>query len=316
MPGAMEYRRLGNTGLEVSALSIGGWLTHGGSIDEATSHEVLARAEDGGMNYVDLADVYANGRAEEVFGRFLKDRERHRFVIASKVFWPMSDDPNDRGLSRKHIVESVERSLKRLGTDYLDLYFCHREDPDTPLTETMRAMEDLVRQGKVLYWGTSCFSPSTLLEAQGKARLRGWTPPVVEQPPYSLLDRHIEKRVVPLCRTAGMGVVVFSPLAGGALTGKYDDGTAPDGSRGAQTKWLDEVLTPENLPKLRRFSALARERDVAPAQLALAWAMAQPGISSVITGATSVAQVEQNLGALDVDIDDGLARELDELFPR
>ena len=316
MPFDMEYRRVGNTGLKVSALSIGGWLTYGGSLSDRESQEVLARAVGQGINYVDLADAYAKGKAEEAFGRFLSGRMRHRFVIASKLFWPMSDGPNDRGLSRKHIMESVERSLRRLGTDYLDLYFCHREDPDTPLEETMRAMEDLVRQGKVLYWGTSCHSPATLLKMQGIARLKGWTPPVVEQPRYNLLDRSIEKRIVPLCRTAGMGLVVWSPLAGGALTGKYDDGSRPAGSRGAETSWLDEVLTPENLPKLQRFSALARERGCKPSQLALAWLLDRPGVSSVITGATSEAQVDENVGALEITLDDELRQELDSLFPR
>ena len=311
----MEYRRVGSSGLKVSAISLGGWLTFGGSVEEAEARRVLDAAIDAGINFIDLADVYAKGRAEETVGRFLEGRRRQGLVLSSKAFWPMSEDVNDRGLSRKHLFESIEGSLRRLGTDYLDLYFCHREDPDTPLDETLRAMEDLVRQGKVLYWGTSCWSPATLIKAQGVARLRGWTPPLVEQPRYNLLDRHIEKRIVPVTRSAGMGLVVWSPLAGGALTGKYDDGIPP-GSRGAETSWLDDALTEENLPKLRRFSALAAERGCAPAQLALAWALTRPGITSVITGASRAEQVEENVRALEIEVDETLAAELDALFPR
>lgn len=311
----MEYRRVGSSGLRVSAISLGGWLTFGGSVEEGEARRVLDAAIEGGINFVDLADVYAKGRAEETVGRFLEGRRRQELVLSSKAFWPMSEDVNDRGLSRKHLFESVEGSLRRLNTDYLDLYFCHREDPETPLDETLRAMEDLVRQGKVLYWGTSCWSPATLIKAQGIARLRGWTPPLVEQPRYNLLDRHIEKRIVPVTRSAGMGLVVWSPLAGGALTGKYDDGV-PAGSRGAETSWLDDALTDENLPKLRRLSALASERGCAPAQLALAWALARPGITSVITGASRAEQVHENLRALEIEVDDELDSELDALFPR
>ncbi|HJK99888.1 MAG TPA: aldo/keto reductase family protein [Polyangiaceae bacterium LLY-WYZ-15_(1-7)] len=314
----MEHRRVGRSGLKVSAISLGGWLTFGGSLEDADAFRILDLAAERGVDYVDLADAYAKGRAEETVGRWLRERSplaRQRFVLASKAYWPMSEGANDRGLSRKHLFESVEGSLRRLGTDYLDLFFCHREDPEVPLEETLRALEDLVRQGKVLHWGTSCWAPATLLKAQGLARLRGWTPPIVEQPKYNLLERHVEKRIVPLARSTGMGLVVWSPLEGGLLTGKYDDGVPP-GSRGDRTEWLDEMLTEENRAKLRAFSALAAEVGCRPAQLALAWALHQPGITSVITGASAPAQLEENLGALEVPWSDALAERLDALFPR
>lgn len=304
---------MGSSGLRVSAISIGGWLTFGGSIEEKDAHAILDRAFERGVDYIDLADAYARGAAEESVGRWMRDRPRHRLVISSKCFWPMSEGANDRGLSRKHIIESVNASLKRLGTDYLDLFFCHREDPESPLDETARALEDLVRAGKVLYWGTSCWSPGTLVKVHGLTRLRGWTPPIAEQPRYNLIDRSIEGRVVPVTKRLGMGLVVWSPLAGGALTGKYDDGV-PEGSRGASSRWLDEVLTEENRPKLRQFSAIAREAGCSPAQLALRWALEQSNIASVITGATRVEQLDDNLGAFDVAWNDELAKRVGSIF--
>lgn len=311
----MEHRRLGSSGLKVSAISIGGWLTFGGSVDEKAAHAILDRAFERGVDYIDLADAYARGGAEASVGRWLRDKPRHRVVLSSKCFWPMSEGANDRGLSRKHVVESVHASLKRLGTDYLDLFFCHREDPDVPLDETARALEDLVRAGKILHWGTSCWSPATLVKVHGLTRLRGWTPPIVEQPCYNAIDRSIEKRVMPVTKRLGMGLVVWSPLAGGALTGKYDDGV-PEGSRGASTRWLDEVLTDENRPRLRSFSALAREVGCSPAQLALRWALEQSNVASVITGATRIEQLDDNLGALDIAWTDELDARVGAIFPR
>lgn len=313
----MEYRRLGNTGLKISAISIGGWLTFGKSIDESATERILATAIDQGINFIDLADVYGDdGAAEKVAGAAIKNLRRSALVVSSKVFWPMGPGPNDRGLSRKHIMESCEDSLRRLGTDYLDLYFCHREDPETPLEETVRAMDDLVHQGKILYWGTSCWSAGSLIKTHALAGLRNLYAPIVEQPRYNLLSRDIERRVMPVAKRLGMGLVVFSPLAGGALTGKYDEGI-PEGSRAAtMPKWLESALSEENRPKLRRFSAIARELGCAPSQLALAWCLRRPEVSSVITGATHPEQVLENVKAIEVTIPDEVLRELDELFPR
>jgi len=248
----------------------------------------------------------------EVLGQF----PRHTLVISSKCYWPMSDAPNDRGLSRKHIVESVERSLQRLGTDYLDIQFCHRFDADTPLDETVRAMEDLVRQGKILYWGTSEWSGDHIREACDIAERWHAYAPAVEQPQYSLLARQrVETDVVPAARERGLGIVIWSPLASGLLTGKYDDGIPP-GSRLERIQFLrDRLDRDEHLDRVRRMRAVADDLGCTRSQLALAWAAEQPGISSVILGATSVAQLRENLGALDVAIDDEVRRRLDEIFP-
>ncbi len=307
----MEYRRLGSSGLKVSALSIGGWINFNESND--ATKNVLAAALERGINFIDLADVYAKGAAERAVGQFLSGRDRSQLILSSKCFWPMSEAITDRGLSRKHIMESVHRSLKNLGTDYLDLYFCHREDPETPLDETVRAMDDLVHQGKILYWGTSCWSPKSLLKTEALTQLRNLYGPVVEQPPYSLLDRHIEKRIMPTARRLGMGLVVWSPLAGGLLTGKYNDGV-PTGSRGATTHWLKDQLNETTLAKVRRFCALAQEQGVEPGALALAWILTHSEISSVILGATQPEQVQRNLKALEVKPSSAVVKQIEKIF--
>lgn len=310
----MNYRKMGRTGLKISSVSIGGWLTFGGSVDAEGSARILRRAVDGGVNFIDLADVYSAGAAEEVAGAAIRGVDRASLVLSSKVFGRMGDGPNQRGLSRKHIIESCEASLRRIGTDYLDLYFCHRSDPETPLEETVRAMDDLVHQGKVHYWGTSVWAADLLDGAHDLCDRRGFYPPLVEQPQYSLLERGIEASVLPAARRLGMGLVVWSPLAGGLLTGKYDDG-APAGSRGAETKWLDDKLDGDVRQRLKAFSALAREAGVTPAQLALAWILRNDAITSVITGATSTAQVESNLEAAEVHLSDELVQRVEALFP-
>ena len=310
----MNYVQVGRSGLRVSSVSIGGWLTFGGSLEEETTAAILRAALDAGINFIDLADVYSKGRAEEAAGRALQGLPRHELVISSKVFGTMSDDTNDRGLSRKHIFESCDRSLRRLQTDYLDIYFCHREDPNTPLQETVMAMDDLVRSGKVHYWGTSCWSASTLQRAHDLANAHGWHAPRVEQPQYNLLVRDIEHEVQPKALALGMGLVVWSPLAGGALTGKYNDGM-PAGSRGATTDWLKSHLAEDKLPRLREFASIAADLGCEPGQLALAWLLTRPAVTSVITGATDPAQVQSNVAAIDVQITPEVATRLAELFP-
>ncbi len=313
----MPYRRLGQAGMKVSALSLGGWTTFGSSVSEQEQVTAIMKAAfEAGVTFFDIADVYARGEAERVMGSVLKQFPRNELVISSKVFWPMSDDVNDRGLSRKHIKESVERSLQRIGTDYLDLYFCHRFDDDTPVDETARAMDDLVHQGKILYWGTSEWSGAQIDVAHGIASARGLYAPAVEQPQYSLLARaKVDHEVAPVADKHGMGLVVWSPLASGVLTGKYDAGIPP-GSRLDRIEWLrGTFLSEDTRSRVKRFSLLADEAGVSRARLALAWALSRPGISSVITGATTLAQLKENLGALTVKITDDLARKLDELFP-
>ena len=313
----MVYRRMGASGLRLSAFALGGWTTYGGSVtDEALVRDILLAAYERGVRFFDIADAYARGGAEQLMGRVLSDLPRHELVISTKAYWPMSDDPNDRGLSRKHLVESVERSLRRIGTDYLDLFFCHRYDTESPTEETVCALEDLVRQGKILYWGTSEWTGGQIGEACAIADRRLAYRPAVEQPQYSLLARRkVETDVRPAAAQHGLGLVVWSPLASGLLTGKYDDGI-PAGTRLARIGWLRERLaTDDLLGRVRRMKAVADDLGCSRTQLALAWTAAQPGVSSVILGATSVAQLEENLGALDVVITDEIAARLDALFP-
>lgn len=311
----MEYRRLGNSGVKVSAISLGGWITFGGGSDERNAREVVRRAVDAGVNYIDLADVYSDGEAELVFGRMLPAYRRDDLIISSKAYFAMSDDPNDRGLSRKHLMQSVEGSLRRLGTDYLDFYFCHREDEETPIEETARAMDDLVHQGKVLYWGTSVWSSESLEAVHQLADRRNLYPPQVEQPEYSLLERSIEKDVLPTARQLGMGLVVWSPLRGGVLTGKYGQGI-PEGSR-AQRKpqWLEGKLGEETLERVRQFGDLAESLELRPEQLALAWVLHHPEVSSVIIGASTPEQLEHNLAAVDVELSTETVSRVEALFP-
>jgi voltage-dependent potassium channel beta subunit len=313
---AMPYRRLGEAGIKVSALSLGGWTTFGSSVtDPATAAAILRAAYEAGVTFFDIADVYARGEAERVMGSVLRQFPRHELVISSKVFWPMSDDVNDRGLSRKHILESVDKSLKRIGTDYLDLYFCHRFDADTPLEETARAMDDLIRQGKVLYWGTSEWTGAPLRAAHAIAERRNLSGPAVEQPQYNLLVRDkVEGDVRPAANELGMGLVVWSPLASGVLTGKYDDGIPP-GTRLDRIEWLrGSGLTDERRARVKRFGQLAADAGISRARLALAWTLAQPGVSSVITGATAPEQLTENLAALSVTLSDELRAGLDAIF--
>ena len=315
--GTMSYRRMGESGLKLSTLGLGGWTTFGGTVTEEDAvRRIIRAAFDAGVNLFDIADIYAKGESERAMGAVLSELPRHELVITSKLYWPMSDDVNDRGLSRKHVMESVEKSLKRVGTDYLDVYFCHRYDTETPVDETLRAMDDLVRQGKVLYWGTSEWTGGQIRDVTELADRRNCHAPRVEQPQYSLLARpKVETDVRPAAEAAGMGLMAWSPLASGLLTGKYDDGL-PEDSRLARMDWLGERLrTPELLDKVRAYKAVADEAGCTRAQLALAWVAAQPGVSSVLMGATRLEQLEDNLGALDVDITDELSARLDELFP-
>ena len=313
----MQYRPLGRCGTKVSAFGLGGWTTYGGSMkDESAVRTILHAAFERGVNFFDSADVYARGEAERVMGKALAELPRHRLVIATKVFWPMSDDVNDRGLSRKHVMESIERSLTRLGTDYVDIYFCHRADPETPMEETVRAMDDLVRQGKVLYWGTSEWTGSQIHDACRFADERGLYRPQVEQPQLSLLARKkFEADVRPQVDDHGLGFVVWSPLASGLLTGKYDGGV-PKGTRLDQIDWLrNQLLVPDKIERVKRMKTVADRLGCTRTQLALAWCAAQTGVSSVILGATSVKQLDENLGALGVTVDEAASSALDAIFP-
>lgn len=308
----MKYRNLGRSSIKVSAISLGAWLTFGGTEDIEVTRACIQTAVEHGVNFFDLADSYAGGEAERVVGQALRDLgvPRQHLVLSSKVFWPMSDDVNDRGLSRKHILESVEGSLRRLGVEYLDLYFCHRFDAATPLDEVVRAMDDLVHQGKILYWGTSVWTAAQLEAAVGTATRFNAYLPQVEQPRYNMLDRHIEPEILPTAARHGLGVVVFSPLAQGLLTGKYNAGI-PEGSRAASSRWLERDLTEANLEKIRRLSALAEQLGFTVAQLALAWILRRPEISSAITGATKPQHVASNVVAADIQLSEDVLAEIE-----
>jgi voltage-dependent potassium channel beta subunit len=299
----MNYRRLGSSGLRVSELSLGAWVTYGGQVDQDVTARCVQAAFERGVNYFDNADIYANGNAEVVVGKAVKTLPRSDLVLSTKVYFPTGKSPNARGLSRKHIFESIHGSLKRLGTDYVDLYFCHRFDPETPVEETVRVMSDLVRQGKVLYWGTSEWTAAQIESAHAIAHEIGAVPPAMEQPQYNLYRRgRVERDLIGVCKRLGVGLTTWSPLAFGLLTGKYNDGV-PQGSRATLHgyEWLrEESLTEERLTKARAYTALAREAGLMPAQLAIAWCVRNPIVSSVITGASRVEQVHENLAAADI----------------
>jgi voltage-dependent potassium channel beta subunit len=302
----MHYRRLGNTGMKVSAVSLGAWTTYGGSVeDEKLVHAIVEKALEKGINFFDNADVYAAGKGEEVMSAALWETgvPRHHLVLSSKVFWPMSEDVNDRGLSRKHILESIDRSLERMETDYLDIYFAHRHDPETPMEEIVEAFTDVVRSGRAHYWGTSMWSGAQIAEAHAFAKATGLVAPVTEQPEYSMLARErVEGEILPVTEAKGIGLVVWSPLAQGMLTGKYDEGV-PEGSRfDKNARFGERFLTEENRARVRALKAVADDLGVTRSQLALAWVLRQPGVSSVITGATKIAQVEDNAAAADLSL--------------
>ena len=313
----MTYRPLGKCGTKVSAFSLGGWATFGDNVtDQKVVHDIIHYAFDRGINFFDMADVYASGESERMMGKVLKDFPRQRVVLSSKAFWPFSDDINDRGLSRKHLMESVEKSLKRIGTDYLDIYFCHRFDEETPLEETARAMDDLIHQGKILYWGTSEWTGEQLREAHRICDQRNLYSPRVEQPMYNLLNRSkMESSLRLTAGELGMGLVTFSPLASGFLTGKYDNGI-PEGSRISRFDWLkDWLYNEDNLNRMQQFKELADELGYQRAQLAIAWVAAQPGISSVILGASNVEQLKENLIAMEIEITPEIDKKLKNIFP-
>lgn len=312
----MEYRRLGRSGLEVSEIALGSWLTLGSSVDAEGTAELVRRAFDLGVTFFDTADVYAGGAAEEVLGRALRDLPRHHVVLATKCFFPMSENPNDRGLSRKHVRESVEASLRRLGTDYLDLHQCHRADPETPMEETVRAYEELVRQGKVLYWGVSEWSAAQVVDACRRADA-GYRP-VSNQPQYSIMRRQIEREVLPVCEREGLSQVVFSPLAQGVLTGKYSGGRRPEGTRAADTfrnQFMGGYLREDLLAKVDRLGPLADDAGLSLAQLAIAWCLRLPSVASAIVGATRREQLEENCKASGRRLAPEILEEIDALFP-
>src|SRR6266516_1529689 len=319
----MKYRRLGTSGLQISELSFGAWVTFAQQISEETAAELLTIAYDSGVNFFDNAEAYANGKAEIVMGKILKRKgwPRDTFLVSSKVFWG-GDKPNQEGLSRKHVIEACHAALGRLRVDYLDLYFCHRSDPNTPIEETVRAMSDLVAQGKVLYWGTSEWSAEEIMRAHKIARELHLAPPTMEQPHYNMFEREsVEREFLPLYEKVGLGTTVWSPLASGLLTGKYNEGD-PGDTRISMPRysWLrqqfesDEVRN--RLAKVKELAKEAGDLGATLPQLASAWCLKNPNVSTVITGASKPEQVRENMKAGEVveQLDDGVMKRIESIL--
>lgn len=315
----MQYRNLGRSGVKVSEVALGSWITYGGATENDVARACIERAYDLGINFFDTANAYARGESEKVVGAALKPYPRDSFVLATKVYFPMGEGPNDRGLSRKHIFEQAHLSLHRLQTDYIDLYQCHRYDETVPLEETLSALNDLVKQGKVLYVGVSQWSAGQIQDALDIAQERGFDRIVSNQPYYNAIGRDLEKEVLPLCERQCIGQVVYSPLAQGVLTGKYKPGQElPEGSRAADPKQNQFLnggkLDQDVLERVQKLQPLAEGNNVSLAQLALAWCLRKPIVSSVIIGASRPDQVDDNASASGVNLGEDVLKEMDSIL--
>lgn len=317
----MQYRQMGKWGLRLSTVGLGSWLTIGFHVDDETSRECVKLAFDSGINWIDTANAYNTGGAETTLGSILGSYDRDDYVLLTKVWAPMGEGPNDRGLSAKHVFEQCHASLRRLQTDYIDIYLCHRPDPETPLEETIRIMDDLARQGKILYWGVSEWPAELIQEACDLARMMGCRPPSCSEPRYSLLWRYPEPSVFPTTRKNGLGNVVFSPLAHGLLSAKYLPGQpAPAGTRAADPStnqiMMDLYWTDENLHKVQQLKVMAADLGLSAAQLAMAWCLRNGAVTSVIAGVTRVDQLRDNVAAANAQIPDDVYEALNGLFPK
>lgn len=314
----MQYRRLGRSGLKLSEIGLGGWLTFGHVHDERSGREVMDTAFDCGVNFFDTANVYAAGDCEALWGRLLAAYPRASYVLATKVYFPMGEGPNDCGLSRKHVTEQCDASLRRLQTDYIDLYQCHRFDSETPLEETIRAMDDLTHQGKILYWGFSCWPANEIRRTFEICGDRHYAP-VSSQPHYNMLLRDLEVEVMPACRDLGVGHVVFSPLEQGLLTGKYKPGQPlPEGSRAADERQnqfiVERARDQRTLEHIARLQEVADEVGCSMGQLSLAWILSRREITSCIVGATRPQQIEENAGASGIELSEKQLERIDEII--
>lgn len=301
----MKYRRLGKTGLKVSEISLGSWLTYGKTVEDNTAEKTIHKAYELGINFFDSANVYERGQGERVMAGALKEYPRESYVITTKAFWPMGEGPNDRGLSRKHVIEQANASLKRMNLDYVDIFYCHRYDPETPVEETLRAIDDLIRQGKILYAGVSEWSAAQIEEAVRVADKFLLDRIVVNQPVYNMLNRYIEKEVIPVSSKYGIGQVVFSPLAQGILTGKYKGNTIPEDSRASNAEinnFMKGMLTETTFNKVEQLEKIAKELAITLPSLALAWILRQPNVSSALIGASRPSQVEENVKAVEIEL--------------
>ena len=314
----MRYRKLGRWGLKISEIGLGSWLTYGGSVEDEKAIACIHRAFELGVNFFDTANVYRRGAAEEVTGRALNDFRRDDYVLATKVYFPMGEGPNDRGLSRKHIMEQCHASLRRLGVDYVDLYQCHRPDADAPLEETLRALDDIVTQGKALYVGVSMWPAELLDEARRLQSKLNLDPIVSNQPEYSMLTRDIERDVLPVSKQLGIGQVVYSPIAQGVLAGKYKPGERPpEGTRAAtqgDADFMERFMRDDLLGAVQQLRPIADELGITMAQLAIAWVLREPGVSSAIVGASRPEQVDENVAASGVELPPEVLGRIDEIL--
>jgi voltage-dependent potassium channel beta subunit len=301
----MKYRRLGNSGLKVSEISLGSWLTYGKTVEDNTAEKTIHKAYELGINFFDSANVYERGEGERVMAGALKEYPRESYVITTKAFWPMGEGPNDRGLSRKHVIEQANASLKRMNLDYVDIFYCHRYDQETPVEETLRAIDDLIRQGKILYAGVSEWSAAQIEEAVRVADKFLLDRIVVNQPVYNMLNRYIEKEVIPVSSKHGIGQVVFSPLAQGILTGKYKGNTIPEDSRASNAEinnFMKGMLTETTFTKVEQLEKIAKDLEITLPSLALAWILRQSNVSSALIGASRPSQVEENVKAVEIEL--------------
>ncbi len=311
----MKYRKVGKSGLKISEISLGSWLTYGGTVEDEIAKKCIAEAIENGINFIDSAEIYAKGGAEKVIADFLKDETVNRkdLVISSKLFWPMSENINDWGLGRKNVMNAIDGTLERLNTDYVDIYYCHRYDYLTPLKETVQVMDDLIKSGKILYWGTSVWTAAQLERAVAIAKEFHAHKPTVEQPLYNMFVRHIEMEIMPVAKTHGIGFTVWSPLAQGLLTGQYNE-EIPEGSRASKSEFLKKNLTDENIAKIKKLGEIAKSLDISMSQLALAWILRRPEISCAIIGATKPEHVTENVKASDVVFSKDILLQIDQVL--
>ncbi|USK35346.1 aldo/keto reductase family protein [Bacillus sp. F19] len=313
----MQYRRLGRSGLKVSEISLGSWLTFGKTVDERSAADIIHKAYEAGINFFDSANVYERGKAEIVMSRALKPFPRDSYVLTTKAFWPMGDGPNDKGLSRKHIMEQVHASLKRMDLEYVDIFYCHRYDHETPLDETLRAIDDLIRQGKILYAGVSEWTAAQIQEAMSVADRYLLDRIIVNQPQYNMFHRDIEEEIIPMCENAGVSQVVWSPLAQGILTGKYKEGLIPKGSRASGenvNSWMKKILNDMVNRKVELLDQLAKEHGITLAQLALAWTLRQHNVASTLVGSSHPEQIIENAKASDVALGYNALQRIEEIL--
>ncbi|MFY4776793.1 aldo/keto reductase family protein [Metabacillus sp. RGM 3146] len=313
----MKYRRLGHSGLKVSEISLGSWLTFGNTINAGQAESIIHKAYESGINFFDCANVYAGGEAERVMGKALNSFPRESFVVTTKAFWPMGEGPNDRGLSRKHIIEQVHASLARMELDYVDVFYCHRYDHETPLEETLRAIDDLIRQGKILYAGVSEWTAAQIQEAVSIADRFLLNRIVVNQPQYNMFHRDAEEEIIPMSEKNGLSQVAWSPLAQGVLTGKYKEGKIPQNSRAANAEvnsWVKKIIDDIVTRKVELLEEVANNLNITMAQLALAWILRQPNVASTLVGASHPDQIVENVQASEVILSYEVLQRIEEIL--